>query len=47
MAVGKIDMTFPAPAVSVRVTPQHANEALIAVRFGDLVSLSFLNVIFH
>lgn len=47
MAVGKVDMTFPTPAVSVRISPQHANETLIAVRIGDLISLPLLNVIFH
>ena len=47
VAVGKVDMTFPAPTVRVRISPQHANETLVAVRIDNFISLPLLNVIFH
>lgn len=47
VAVGKIDVTFPAPAVSFGISPQCGDESLIAVRIGNFVTLPLGAIGFH
>jgi hypothetical protein len=47
MAVIKVNVTLPCPTVGVRISPHHADESLIAVRFGDSISLPILIIDFH
>jgi hypothetical protein len=47
VTVIKVDVTFPCPTVSVRISPHHSDESMIAVGFGDSISLPFLVAHFH
>jgi hypothetical protein len=47
VSIGKIDVTFPLPRVSISIFSKYSDKSLVAVRVGDSVAAAVLIAGFH